>query len=344
MKKNTYTNHKNGKEEGGSKVKQEIETKKETNIRAVRVAFEALNSGDVSRVHEFISPQYFNHESQMDPVRSKLRGPEEFIDTVENLRIAFPDLHYEEQDTIASGDKVISILTVTGKHLGNFFVIPPTGHNISYQAVHIHRIGEDGKIVEHRAIRDDLAFMMQLGLVGPSSRQYEPLFQAWKGFMRTHMSQSSTSKPSTADEVEIRALYLQLMDGWNRGSGEAFAAPFAEDGDLVSMDGTHLKGRQEIISFNQKLFDTYVKGSRLVGKVRSVRFLTPDIAIMHAVGGTIMAAQTDIEPDRNSIQTLVAMKGSSGKWRLAAFQNTRAQYLGRLEQSQALTEELCRLL
>jgi hypothetical protein len=37
------------------------------------------------------------------------------------------------------------------------------------------------------------------------------------------------------------------------------------------MDGTHLKGRQEIISFNQQLFDTYVKGSRLVGKVRSVR-------------------------------------------------------------------------
>ena len=61
------------------------------------------------------------------------------------------------------------------------------------------------------------------------------------------------------------------MDGWNKGSSEAFAAPFAEDGDLVGMDGTHLKGRQEIISFNQQLFDTYVKGSRLVGKVRSVR-------------------------------------------------------------------------
>jgi uncharacterized protein (TIGR02246 family) len=80
---------------------------------------------------------------------------------------------------------------------------------------------------------------------------------------------SSTSR--SADEAAIRALYQQLMDGWNKGSGEAFAAPFAEDGDLVGMDGTHLKGRQEIISFNQQLFDTYVKGSRLVGKVRSVR-------------------------------------------------------------------------
>ncbi len=80
---------------------------------------------------------------------------------------------------------------------------------------------------------------------------------------------SSTSR--SADEAAIRALYQQLIDGWNKGSGEAFAAPFAEDGDLVGMDGTHLKGRQEIISFNQQLFDTYIKGSRLVGKVRSVR-------------------------------------------------------------------------
>jgi predicted ester cyclase len=152
------------------------------NINTVNQLREALNTGDVSRVHEFISPEYFNHESQMDPVRSKLRGSEEFIDTVKNLRSAFPDLHYEEQETITSGDKVVQILTITGKHTGNFFVIPPTGNNISYQGVHIYRIGEDGKIVEHRAIRDDLTFMMQLGVVRPASPEYEQLFQAWKGF------------------------------------------------------------------------------------------------------------------------------------------------------------------
>jgi uncharacterized protein (TIGR02246 family) len=134
------------------------------------------------------------------------------------------------------------------------------------------------------------------------------------------------------------------MDGWNRGSGEAFAAPFAGDGDLVGFDGTHLKGRQEISSFHQQLFDTYVKGTRLVGKIRSVRFLTSDVALMHVVGGTIMAGQTDIEPERNSVQTLVATKDKKGEWHLAAFQNTRAQYLRRPEQAQKLTEELRRLL
>jgi uncharacterized protein (TIGR02246 family) len=93
---------------------------------------------------------------------------------------------------------------------------------------------------------------------------------------------------------------------------DAFAAPFAEDGDLVGFDGTHLKGRQEIASFHQQLFDTFVKGSRLVGKVKSVRFVTSDVAVMHAVGGTVMAGQSDIDPERISIHTLVAMKSSGG--------------------------------
>ena len=152
------------------------------------------------------------------------------------------------------------------------------------------------------------------------------------------------SELPSADEMAIRSLYQQLMDGWNEGSGEAFAAPFAEDGDLVGFDGTHLKGRQEIISFHQQLFSSYVKGSRLVGKVRRVRFLTSDVAIMHVIGGTIMAGQTDIDPERNSVQTLVSTKDSKGKWRLAAFQNTRAQYFGRPKGAQALTEELRKLL
>lgn len=159
-----------------------------------------------------------------------------------------------------------------------------------------------------------------------------------------NMIEPPSSTSTSEDEVAIRFLYQQLMDGWNKGTGEAFAAPFAEDGDLVGFDGTHLKGQKEIVSFHQQLFNSYVKGSRLVGKVKKVRFLTSDVALMHVIGGTIMAGQTDIDPERNSIQIIVAMKDNKGKWRLAAFQNTRAQYFGRPEQAQALTEELRSLL
>lgn len=152
------------------------------NIQIIRRANEAYNTGDTSKVHEFISPEYFNHESQSDPQRATLRGPEEFINTLITLRNAFPDLYYKEHDIISSGDKVVTALTVSGKHTGSLFGMPPTGKSFSYEAIHIFRIGTDDKIVEHRAVRDDLSFMLKLGLVSPSSNEYEQFFQAWKDY------------------------------------------------------------------------------------------------------------------------------------------------------------------
>ena len=117
----------------------------------------------------------------MDPVRSKMRGPQEFIDTVVNIRKAFSDLQYELIDSVASNERVISVVSVRGKHTGSLFgFIPPTGNKISYQAVHIFTI-EDGKIAGHKAIRDDLALMYQLGIVVTSSLQYENFLKEWKG-------------------------------------------------------------------------------------------------------------------------------------------------------------------
>jgi uncharacterized protein (TIGR02246 family) len=140
---------------------------------------------------------------------------------------------------------------------------------------------------------------------------------------------SQTSPPSPSpDEAAVRALYQQLMEAWNTGSGEAYAAPFADDGDLIGFDGTHFKGRHEIAPFHQRLFDTHLKGTRLVGQITSVRFLRPDVALMHAVGGTVMRGKSAPAPERDSIQTLVATK-CGGEWRLAAFHNTRIRPIGR---------------
>jgi len=109
-----------------------------------------------------------------------MRGPQEFIDTVVNIRKAFSDLQYELTESIASNVIVISIVSVRGKHDGSLFgFIPSTGNKISYQAVHIFTIG-DGKIIEHRAIRDDLALMYQLGVVKAATIQYENFLKEWK--------------------------------------------------------------------------------------------------------------------------------------------------------------------
>ena len=48
---------------------------------------------------------------------------------------------------------------------------------------------------------------------------------------------SQTFRPqdsASADESEIRELYRQMLDGWNNRSADAFAVPFAEDGESIS--------------------------------------------------------------------------------------------------------------
>jgi uncharacterized protein (TIGR02246 family) len=142
------------------------------------------------------------------------------------------------------------------------------------------------------------------------------------------MHDKSTANYS-ADEAAVRALYQQVMNGWNQGSGDAFAAVFTQDGDLVGFDGTHFKGRQQIAPFHQQLFDKWLKGSRLVGEVKDVRFLSPDVALMHALGGTVLRGKSEPSPERDSIQTLVATRQEGGEWRLAAFQNTRVRPMRR---------------
>jgi uncharacterized protein (TIGR02246 family) len=144
---------------------------------------------------------------------------------------------------------------------------------------------------------------------------------------RMPMHEKTTTNP--AEEQAVRDLYTELMDGWNCGSGEDFAAVFTEDGDLVAFDGTHFKGREEIAPFHQELFDKWLRGSRLVGNVKDVRFLSPDVALMHAVGSMVMRGKSEPSPERDSIQTLVAVREEGREeWRLAAFQNSRVRYMG----------------
>jgi hypothetical protein len=38
---------------------------------------------------------------------------------------------------------------------------------------------------------------------------------------------------------------------------------------------------------------------------RSSRFLISDVAVMHAVGGTVMAGDTNLEPERNLFRRLL---------------------------------------
>lgn len=145
---------------------------------------------------------------------------------------------------------------------------------------------------------------------------------------------------SPSDESAIRALYQQLLDGWNKRNADAFAILFAENGEVIGFDGSQMTGQGEIALTLRQIFADHITAP-YVSKVRHVYLLSFEVAILRAIVGMIPPGQTDLNPAVNAHQTLVAVK-RDGRWRIQLFQNTPAQFHGRPELVQQMTEELRR--
>lgn len=144
------------------------------------------------------------------------------------------------------------------------------------------------------------------------------------------------------DEREVRALHQAVLAAWNARDAGAFAAQFLEDAALIGFDGSQMTGREEIVSTLAAIFAHHPTGA-YVGKVRAVRPLGRDAALLRAVVGMVPAGAAALNPALNAVQSLVAER-RAGRWRIALFQNTAAQFHGRPELAQALTDELQKLL
>ena len=80
------------------------------------------------------------------------------------------------------------------------------------------------------------------------------------------------------NDAQIRALYAQFLDGWNRRSGAAVAAAFADDGDIIGYDGTHHHGRLAIAADFRQIFGSHPTAA-YVAVIRSVRPVAPGVAV-----------------------------------------------------------------
>ena len=136
------------------------------------------------------------------------------------------------------------------------------------------------------------------------------------------VSFAQTNSTKAEDEKAIRANLEQMVKGWNMKSGEEFAKPFAEDSDYVIVNGTHIKGRAANAKGHQQIFDTIYKDVDVAGTVEQIRFLRPDVALVHALAERF--PKTDKNQTTKGRITLVMVK-NNGKWEIAAFQNTQIQ-------------------
>lgn len=129
---------------------------------------------------------------------------------------------------------------------------------------------------------------------------------------------------AAADEASIRKAIDGEEDAWNRGDAKAFAARFQEDGTFTDVFGAVSHTRAELEKRQVEFFTSLFKGSRLALKVRKVRFLRPDVAVVEI--DTEVSGFRKLPPGvyvdaekmlRTRLQQVMAKTGN--EWMVAAF-------------------------
>lgn len=139
----------------------------EANKALVRRLYdEGINRRDAIAAAAFYAVGAKNH--------GRTVGREGMRKVFEALFAAFPDFLYRIDEATADDERVVCKVTMTGTHRGEPTLpeifngmlkgVAPTGKRVTVLQYHSFRI-QDGMIIEHAAVRDDLGMVLQLGLV-----------------------------------------------------------------------------------------------------------------------------------------------------------------------------------
>ncbi len=132
-----------------------------TNKEVIRAFVEdVINKGNLERANDLVHENFV----ELDPFPGQGPGREGLKAVVQQMRTAFPDMHWTISEEIAEGDKVVSRFTWTGTHRGPFLGIPPTGKSVEVKGVVIDRL-QAGKMADSRILMDMLGLMQQLGVI-----------------------------------------------------------------------------------------------------------------------------------------------------------------------------------
>jgi uncharacterized protein (TIGR02246 family) len=129
-------------------------------------------------------------------------------------------------------------------------------------------------------------------------------------------------------EAEVLDLNDRLRDAWNRHDAAAFVEPWDDDADHVNIFGDIMDGKAAITAGTQAIFATMMARSHSEVVVRSLRFPTPDVAILD-LDQTLTDIATPpganipfiIDGRMRSRIKLIARRNAE-RWTVASFQNT----------------------
>ena len=140
-------------------------TDAQTNVSIIRRHYDDLNRGDIAAGVAIVAEDCTNHGHPA--------GRQRIEAILRDIHTTFPDQDTEILDAIGVGDDVVIRTIVSGTHAGVsrlpvmgalLMGVAPTGRSFRIQTIHWYRM-KDGQIQDHRANRDDLGMLQQLGIL-----------------------------------------------------------------------------------------------------------------------------------------------------------------------------------
>ena len=131
------------------------------NAATMRSAYDRLNAGDIEGFGALLVDDFVEHEETPGFPPTK----EGVLQFFRAYRAAFPDLHMDAEDVLASGDKTVARVRATGTHRGELMGIPPTGKHVDVQLIDIMKFDDAGLVREHWGVVDTMSMLQQLGVV-----------------------------------------------------------------------------------------------------------------------------------------------------------------------------------
>jgi uncharacterized protein (TIGR02246 family) len=133
----------------------------------------------------------------------------------------------------------------------------------------------------------------------------------------------STVRAQTKSDVEVvRALPQAFCAAFNNHDGHQLAQIMAEDIDFVTVGAMWVQGRPDFEKYHSRLLSGRFNGVHTEALQVAVRFLRPDIGIVHwswTISGDRNPDGTPRQP-RYGLMTMVAEK-RHGRWLVVASQN-----------------------
>lgn len=133
---------------------------------------------------------------------------------------------------------------------------------------------------------------------------------------------SDLARPEeAADRAAIGALVAAQEAAWASHDMKAFASFYHEDCIMITWTGLAWHGRDAVEQGMAAVHKTVFRNSVQRKRIDGIRFLAPDVALVH-LWGTLTGDERQSDKVVRSRNTLVLTK-RDGEWKILAFQNTR---------------------